>query len=465
MFKKSFQSTLYLKQKRLRNVNVISAKNLKIDANRFNVWFTLHFSNNDPAFFISSKLENERNPKWNLFNLNKLAVKEFVIRIWYSNFDIDVSSSVSSTLPKHSSQTPSRLNLFLEMSVNLDALYILYEDNTNYLLKSVNNLIIFDMFGLHFSEKLFNSDLVRYKEEISEFQKQARTSQLQNSQKNSYKLSVMIRLHDFQRVIHETNLKTTQLKINCQNKFNASSRVRQLQWQRDEKLQRIELLKQTLLNSEHRINELHNHNKKISHFSLKTKQNAVNLTSKCEDVREKCAHLQQSIQNLTKENQLLNSSIKLRQRQLICDLANIFQITQIRHYERQNENEQFQYKIVNSILKYTNNFQTEEQQETATALGHIVQALQILSEILSIPLRHPVVFLSSKSYVIEQFSEYDMREYALFKQNTIQDESFPYAVSLINRNLSQLRIMFDYYKNLNPNDTLNNLKWIFDFFK
>ena len=59
------------------------------------------------------------------------------------------------------------------------------------------------------------------------------------------------------------------------------------------------------------------------------------------------------------------------------------------------------------------------------------------------------------------------REYALFKSNSAQSaDQFPLAISLLNKNLSQLRIQIDdKFKNFDPNDTLKNLKWIFDYFK
>ena len=86
-------SSIYLKQKRLRHLNVLIVKNLKIKSNRFFVWFTLHHKFDqdqqnekeeykNKAFFISEKKENERNPKWsNLsINLNKFTTKNFILR-------------------------------------------------------------------------------------------------------------------------------------------------------------------------------------------------------------------------------------------------------------------------------------------------------------------------------------------------------------------------------------------------
>jgi hypothetical protein len=88
-------SSIYLKQKRLRHLNVLIVKNLKIKSNRFYVWFTLHHrvtmeqqqlgqeeNTNYKAFFISDKKENERNPKWSnlAINLSKFTNKDFILR-------------------------------------------------------------------------------------------------------------------------------------------------------------------------------------------------------------------------------------------------------------------------------------------------------------------------------------------------------------------------------------------------
>ncbi len=73
-----------MKQKRLRHLNVLIAKNLKIKSNRFFVWFTLHYriEKQHQAFFISDKKENERNPKWSnlAINLSKFTDKDFILR-------------------------------------------------------------------------------------------------------------------------------------------------------------------------------------------------------------------------------------------------------------------------------------------------------------------------------------------------------------------------------------------------
>lgn len=56
-----------------------------------------------------------------------------------------------------------------------------------------------------------------------------------------------MRLHDFQRVIHETRRKIVHLKQTSLGKFEASSRLRQLQWTREKRAQEVALLRRTWL--------------------------------------------------------------------------------------------------------------------------------------------------------------------------------------------------------------------------
>ena len=132
-------SSISLNQKRLRHISLINGKNFKINSNRFNIWFTLHLSKTSRAFYISDKKENDRNPKWILSNMSKMTHKEFLIRVWYTNLD-EVSMRKSN----------QRLCLLIEMNVNLDIYVQLNDDTLNYIMKSCENLCIFEIFGLKF---------------------------------------------------------------------------------------------------------------------------------------------------------------------------------------------------------------------------------------------------------------------------------------------------------------------------
>ena len=97
---------LDIRSKRLRHVHLISAKNLQIKSNKFEVWFTLHLTDRTRAFYISEKRENDTSPRWYSLNGTKLPYKSFIVRIWVKDLEKKL------------------LNLFLEVNVHLDGLVV-----------------------------------------------------------------------------------------------------------------------------------------------------------------------------------------------------------------------------------------------------------------------------------------------------------------------------------------------------
>lgn len=154
-----------LRSKRLRHVHLISAKSLKILADKFEVWFTLHLTDRSKAFYISEKRENDDSPKWYPLNGTQLPYKSFIVRVWVKDL-------------KNSS-----LSLFLNMNVHLDGLVI------SQISKNVTNMLIFEIFGKQYCENLQDGNFVISTDE-NEIKKR----------KISYSLNLMTRLHDFQRV-------------------------------------------------------------------------------------------------------------------------------------------------------------------------------------------------------------------------------------------------------------------------
>lgn len=458
-------SSIYLKQKRLRHLNTLSANNLQINSNRFNVWFTLHLTKNSRAFFISDKKENDRNPKWNVSNLNKFSIKEFLVRIWYSNLE--------ENLNKHSLRPnmECRLTLLLELDVNMDFLFYLSESSLNYSVQNFSNLLVFEIFGFNFCEPFFlnektNSDLLVKKNPALKKDQQ----QQGLNQKNSYTLNLMIRLHDFQRVIHETKQKISNLKNNSLTKFDASSRLRQLQVKREEKLQRICLFKDSLSKMNQSIFQINETNLKLKESTKNFRQNLENIQLRLVLVKKKSLKAENQIEVSLKSNFMFKSELKLRQKQLINDLASVFQIVDSISNGSPNSNSSSlsvrlsKARILNTSLRLgTSNLSVD--QENSVALGYISQSVQIISNILCVPLRYPILFRSSRSFIIEQFDETDVRKYALFKQSSTQDNFFMYAVSLLNVNIIQIRILYDSYRNVDQDDLVVNLKWIFDYYK
>lgn len=334
-------SSIYLKQKRLRHLNTLSVKNLKLTSNRFTVWFTLHSTKQNRAFYISDKKENDRNPKWTLLNLPKSSLKQFYLRIWFSSQD-------------------TRLGLLLEINVNMDFLFCLSESNLNYSIKNLSNFLVFELFGINFSEPL-NNLVLKEQNKI-----QINSANLINN-KNSYNLNLLTRLHDFQRVIYETQKKIAQLKTNSSAKFDASSKLRQLQLKREQKLQTLNLYKEDLQKKNQSLCQLNEFNSKLKESSLIYKKNIEIIKWKLSLEKEKLSKVESFLELNLKSFVLLENEVKYRQKRLINNLESVFPIKD--------------YKILNAGIVLSN------EQETCVALGYLAQCVLVLANILCVPLR------------------------------------------------------------------------------
>ena len=430
--------SVHLRSKRLRHMHLIFAKNLKITAAKFNVWFTLHIAKNTRAFYISEKKENDKNPKWYPLNSTKLSCKQFIVRIWYSNLD-DAAAT-------------SRLNLLLETDVNMDCLVRLQEENLDYSIKSFSNIIIFEIFGMNFCEP------------ISFAEETTKSNAKPNANiGNSYSLNLMVRLHDFQRVMHETSIKIAQLKYLSVVKFEASSKLRELQVKKEQMLRRIYLYNCQLGTANNSIRNLTNLNENLKQTSNVLRQKLANDELELEKKNKNLLMLETALNYSTSINMFEEEKLRKRQKQMIKELASIFTIERIERSSSGNTRNRM--KIINTNFKSHNNNNLANKKveyQNAVVLGYVIHSIQMLSNILNMSLRYPVIFRGSRSFIIEQMEEDACSEYPLFKPNSAKDISLAYPVSLLNKNLSQLRIAFDSYKNVDTNDMLGNLKWIFD---
>jgi hypothetical protein len=505
-----------LKQKRLRHLTSLNAKNLKINATRFNVWFTLHLNAACKAFFISEKKEHDRSPKWTLKDsLNKYSFKQFVIRIWYSNLE-DLSAltktKTSAKQPSNNSQQQtkpsSRLNLLLEIDVHMDFLTALNDTNLQTVTKSVKsypNFLVFEVFAQNFAEPFVEALSSKKRNNTLSAAKHQQTLQLQQqpstlakiSAKKSYTLNSMIRLQDFQRVIQETQLKIVQLKTNSLNKFEQLARLRQLHLKRDECLLRIGIYRDSLNKLEQSIMKLVQGNSEAEERKIALADKLETFDTKVYQVeRKRYFQIEKIFIFTTKALGLIQAQLKWRQKDLIVGLADIFHIesfTKSQHldmltslplnYKQQQQQQQQPGKlkllntslVINRGIVYTNSknagtmTEVADDEENAIALGYVVHVAQLLADILCVPLKYPLLFRSSRSYVIEQLNDFDSRKLPLFK-NTASDDVFFYAVGLLNIDLTQLKVFVDkrflgIMEPANSMDLLLNLKSIFEYFK
>jgi hypothetical protein len=208
--------------------------------------------------------------------------------------------------------------------------------------------------------------------------------------------------------------------------------------------------------------------------------------------------MEKAIENSLNTRLMLKNELFARQKQLICELAKIFPIQRLdlinnRTVPAQSSSGSYKLKILNSSIRLwpTSTISTSESssanfdRENAIAMGHICHCIDLIATILGVPLRYPIVYRVSKSYIVESVvsgsgssvplaenqaaavTTTTPRMLALFRQaSSSQEELFLYAVSLLNADLVQIRVLFDSasHRNVDHSDLLVNLKWIFDFF-
>lgn len=468
------------KQKRLRHLTTLHAKNLKINSARFSVWFTLHLRPECRAFFVSEKKENERNPKWNLKDaFGKHATKEFILRLWYTNLDLKKTVSTGSS----GSSSVNLLNLLLEMHVNMDYLYLLNEQNLNSVTKQVKNyanFLVFEIFGMNYSEffvlkrRTNTQSVASSSSALSPIAFKAPSS---SRAKKSYSLTSMIRIHDYQRVIQDTLVKIAQQKANSLNKFEQLSRVRQMQIKREECKQRMTIYRDTLKNLNQSMYNIQQLNLTLEERNRYLRDQ---LSSIKKDENRKIK-LEQICEHSTRALGLILSQLKLRQYEMVLQISDIFPI-EVDSYGGNARIINSSLAISKSSMYYISSPNSlgaggnvtlapaTKENENSVSLGYIVLCALLLADVFCVPLPYPVLFRGSESYIIEQVDETDSRKLPLYKDK-VSDEVFHYAVSLLNADLLQLKAFIDrrFVRQLQTGsqanrDLLVNLKEIFDHF-
>jgi hypothetical protein len=485
---------LSLKQKRLRHVDLISANNLKIPKNvkKFHVWYTLHntTTNNKQQttiFYISDKKENDLNPKWSRVNHSKiphehLTSKQTSIRIWYTNLD---------TLDQ-------TLHLLLEMTVCFESLYQIIDEDLS---KTGDNLLVFDMFNHHYSDLSSQS----YQIELISLTNSLKLHQLNKIKfKKSYQLALIMRLNEFEKVIFNTIKNINRLKTTIRSKFNQTSRINELKTKKELYLQRIQLLKTECDRKRANIFSLKDLSSNLNEKNVTIKrsilQKQVNIEAKMKKINE----IKAKNENLLVELVSLKDNLICKQKKLIKSLSKIYPIENVLKNNNNNNNNNNneinidqELKIANVFLPNSKFYLNNDEQQISVGLGYVSHCLLILCSILNIPLRHPIIYRASKSTIINYTHDKSflnlisgntsnvngssttittttaatssnlivnenlfLQELALYRTNSVQEASFSYAVFLLNKNLAQLRILFDNYKNFDFNNTLGSLFWL-----
>ncbi|KAJ7959784.1 UV radiation resistance-associated protein [Quillaja saponaria] len=113
----------------------------------------------------------------------------------------------------------------------------------------------------------------------------------------------------------------------------------------------------------------------------------------------------------------------------------------------------------------------KEIQKAATALGYVAHAVSLIGSYLKVPLRYPLRFSGSHSYIIDYAPsiELDSSDFSVTSYRNTKNMEFPlflegqdttraaYAVFLLNKDLEQ-QLNFIGVKSLGPRHVLANLR-------
>lgn len=286
--------------------------------------------------------------------------------------------------------------------------------------------------------------------------------------RNSYPLSVLMRLLDFKKVIHGTENKIRRLKQTILSKYEEKASLRDLQIQKELSVQRIALLKEKIAQKKQLVAQLSDRKVKIEHERDARIEVAKETQRLFDENQVKVAQIEKSNKGKEASVLVLKEKLILRQRKLIRELAFIYPIQNLSAQQTGNINQANSTRnfpdmeILGVKLNSLQNVQisVQDDQKVSIALGYVSHCLIILCDILDVPMRYPIHFNASKSFICEFPRENQVVEYALYKNNSVTEQNFRHAFRLLNKNLVQIRILFDDFKNIPFGDTLGNLSWM-----
>ncbi|KAK7090613.1 UV radiation resistance-associated protein-like [Littorina saxatilis] len=442
---------LQTQQKRLRHLRSISVRNLHSGGqwgehiSRLQCYFTLHADVHTQAFYESEKITGSTNPSWQSFDVSRfedkidLAAKFFVFRVWVGHQD--------------------NFRLLIVMEIHLTGLHFLGDKLQQVLVKHNPNTVIFGMLDKEFV--FVNKEQTRVKNMVKKVADLDLPCSLlpavvkveKGTVRNSYTTSSLSRIQTVLRAIKQMQTHARRYRRQIEDKLLASQENAQRYEEREELHMTVGLFRQDLLrrtthmqHTQERLQALRDANTaKVETLKRDTKSSEDLKQILQEDKREYITKRE----HLVKENALLN----LRRRQMLSELFNyIYPITE----------DGSKYFINGVRLPHAEEFHGQDEAMIAVGLGYSCHLTVKMSQILGLPLRHPMENRGSKSVIYDQvhskLADKD-REFPLYSKGK-DKYHFNYGVFLLNKNISQLRFQLN-VPTLDLRQTLKNQQTLF----
>ncbi|XP_038051136.1 UV radiation resistance-associated protein-like [Patiria miniata] len=433
---------LVTQQRRLRHLSSLSARNIvptrREKESLMETYFTLHIWPSRETVYTSEKIHNSLNPTWRSFDLQMSC----------PNLD----TSQSTILVRVWGGQTSDHSLVIEWLVDLRGLCYLgsqiHKDGVRY----QPNSIIFGMFQGFYGapDNLPDSKQIR-----SEFQVAIEVEQ--SAAMLSYKIFSLGRLHTTQRAIRQTEASVSKVRSSIVEKLTLVKDKTILRSEREALLLRLGVLKY----------EQEQQEQLLAADCKKCTKSRESIDEKVQDLRLRRERLRSGIDELKEQNQdyqekkeqlqKLAAKYTARKTTLLGELSDIYPVVEQANHE---------YTILGIKLPNAERYSGTDDMVVSTGLGHTCHLILMMSQILKLPLRYPMVHYGSRSlvrdHITESLAEKD-RDFPLYSRGKERFQ-FNYALYLLNRNIAQLRFAMglqttDLRATLPNLKTLLELKW------
>ncbi|CAG2249455.1 UVRAG [Mytilus edulis] len=295
--------------------------------------------------------------------------------------------------------------------------------------KYASNSLIFGMFDKYFAAP--EVDLTK-KPELSGNMMNIDSSAV----RNSYRATSVSRIYTVLRATKQTQATVNKFHTKIEDKLLSSQEKSQKLSSREALIMKREQLRKEEINE--RFLQLKKKREDLSESKKsynQTRENFIKEEAQWKIRRKQLISVETYVYPITEKNFIkeLKDQWKIRRKQLISELETyVYPIT---------ENKKKDLLICHVKLPDSENFHGCDDTQVAVALGYTAHMVTMMSHILDVPLRYPIVHRSSRSQIMDH----------IHHKLTDKDNTFPlyskgkekfyfnYGVYLLNKDIGQLR--------------------------
>ncbi|RWS26214.1 UV radiation resistance associated protein-like protein [Leptotrombidium deliense] len=239
-----------------------------------------------------------------------------------------------------------------------------------------------------------------------------------------------------QRVMRDMRSRVNQMRCRLQENYDERHEKNQLLSEIDLLKLRVRLLKDEFMKSSKKLSFVKHEKRSYEHdFN----ERGAEMSDKFQKLKREKEYLLEKRKKLDEERERLfktNVQLELRRKHLISEVVDIYHISSY-------ENKMEQFSICDVHLPNSEDFTGHNTTMISVALGYVCHCLLLVSKFLDIPLRYSIIYLGSRSFVVDHINHNISDSQRIFptcvKTSGKEKLHFDYGVYLVNRNIAQLR--------------------------